>query len=91
MSFDLPQYSITGPAPDYSFEPACGERTLQQTPSSIRPTTETTFIRKSGSITVVLHNQEDGVRMPSYGRAALIAGSLLFDSNDSICEVVLQA
>jgi len=91
MGFDLPQYSTSGPAPDYSFKPACGERTLQRTPCAIRSTTETAFIRKSGKTTVVLYNQEDNVKMPSYGREALVAGSLLFDSSDSICEVVFEA
>lgn len=88
--FDLPRYSASVPAPDYSFEPLCGERTLEQTPRQTRPAPESTFIRRSGKSTVVLHNQEDNVRMPSYGRGAPIAGSVLFDSSSNVYEVVLE-
>lgn len=86
----LPRYSPSSPAPDYSVEPACGERTLEQTPRSTRPPPESTFIKKSGKTTVILHNQEAGASIPTYGRNATVAGSVLFDSADCISEVVLH-
>ncbi|KXN88093.1 hypothetical protein AN958_07552 [Leucoagaricus sp. SymC.cos] len=88
---ELPRYSASVPIPDYSFEPRCGERTLEQTPRSSRPLPEATYIRQSGGTTVVLHNQEAGAKRPTYGREATIAGSALFESSDRVSEVSLEA
>lgn len=90
IDLELPRYSASVPTPDYSFEPGCGERTLEETPRSLRPVTESTYIKQSGKTTVVLHNQEENARMPSYGREGAISGSVLFDSSDNICEVGLE-
>lgn len=90
MDYELPQYSPSVPAPDYTFEPACGEWVLEYTPRSTQPAPESTFIKQAGKITVVLHNQEENATTPSYGRGATVAGSVLLDSSDNICEVVLK-
>ncbi|KAF9444328.1 hypothetical protein P691DRAFT_807517 [Macrolepiota fuliginosa MF-IS2] len=87
---DLPRYSPSAPVPDYSFEPTCGERILERTPRSVRPTPESTFVKSVGKTTVVLHNQEENAAIPTYGRTATISGSVLFDSDDRTCEVVLK-
>lgn len=90
MEFELPRYSATAPAPDYSYEPGCGERTLQQAPRSSRQVANSSLIKHSGKTTVVLHNQVERAKIPSYGRGAAISGSLLFDTSDNISEVALQ-
>ncbi len=89
-NYDLPQYSPSLAAPDYSFEPSCGEYTLQVTPRAIRPPPESTWIKRAGKATVVLHNQEENTKVPSYGRGGSVAGSILFDYNERICKVVLK-
>ncbi|KAJ3570108.1 hypothetical protein NP233_g4618 [Leucocoprinus birnbaumii] len=91
MEFQLPQYSPSAPAPGYSCQPACGELSLEQTPRQARPVAESTFIRRCGKSTLaVLYNQEENIKLPAYGREAPIAGSILFDSADDVCEVVLE-
>lgn len=79
----LPHYSPSRAAPAYSFEPICGERTLQLTPRT-RPLPESTYIKRSGKTTVVLHNQEENAKIPTYGRGGTIAGSVLFDHSEQI-------
>jgi hypothetical protein len=90
MDLEPPRYSTSIPAPEYSVEPICGERTLQQTPRSSQPVAESTYIRHSRKTTVVLHNQEENAKMPSYGRGASITGSVLFESDDSVSKVVVE-
>lgn len=89
MDLNLPQYSPSRAAPEYSFEPTCGECTLQLTPRT-RPLPESTYIKRSGKTTVVLHNQEENARVPTYGRGGTIAGSILLDHNEHIHRVILK-
>jgi hypothetical protein len=90
FSLKLPQYSPSVSAPSYSFEPTCGERTLEVTPRPLRLLAESIYIKQSGKTTVILHNQEENVKIPSYGREGAISGSGLFHSSNDICEVVLE-
>lgn len=88
----LPSYSPSLPSPSYSCEPACDEQRLDHTPRPVRlrsaPTG--TFIKKSGKLTLVLYDQEDGVDIPSYGRMGSVVGTLCLDNPDPVVEVVLK-
>lgn len=86
-----PSYSPSLPAPKYSCEPSCDEQRLEQTPrSGRRPTPTGTFVRKSGKATLVLNDQEDNARQPSYGRHGVISGTLILEEYSSVSEVVLK-
>ncbi|RXW25356.1 hypothetical protein EST38_g505 [Candolleomyces aberdarensis] len=89
LRLDLPSYSPSVPAPQYSYEPACDEQRLQLTPSSSagHRTPTGTFIKKSGKTTVVLTDQEEGTDSPSYGRYGNINGTLLLDESETVTEV----
>jgi len=91
-SNDLPAYSPTAPSPSYSLDPVCGEQRLQLTPRSrsLRATPTSTFVRKSGKTTIVLYDQEQDARSPSYGRLANIAGSLCLDESENVIGVTLK-
>ncbi|TFK40753.1 hypothetical protein BDQ12DRAFT_601824 [Crucibulum laeve] len=88
----LPSYSPSVPAPLYSSEPACGELLLEHTPRSrsLRPPPTSSFIKKMGSVTLVLNEQEENVDMPSYGRHAVISGTVCFGECHTTAEVIIQ-
>lgn len=86
----LPTYSPSSPAPSYSCEPACGEQTLQHTPSNARPTPAFVFIKTAGKTTVVLNDQEESAEIPSYGRQGLVNGTICFQNPENISEVVIK-
>ncbi|PFH53411.1 hypothetical protein AMATHDRAFT_137845 [Amanita thiersii Skay4041] len=88
----LPCYSPSIPAPPYSLEPSCGEQRLGQTLRSGRsrlPLTST-IIKKQGKITAVLDGQEVGADTPSYGRQAVIRGTLCFNDSEKNSHVAIK-
>ena len=91
-SSDLPAYSPTAPSPSYSLDPTCGEQRLQLTPRSrsLHRTPTSTFVRKSGKTTIVLYDQEQDTRTPSYGRSANISGSLCLDESENVTGVTIK-
>lgn len=91
MPLDLPSYSAAVPAPKYSFEPACDEQRLQLTPqTSLARTPTGTFIKSSGKTTVVLLDQEENAKNPSYGRRGPINGTILLEEPDTVTEVEIK-
>jgi hypothetical protein len=91
-SSELPSYSPSAPLPSYSCELSCGERRLEHTPRSRSAHSQpsTVFIKKAGKTTVILNEQHEGVAVPSYGRRALITGSLILEQSEGILEVVIK-
>ena len=89
-TLDLPSYTPSAPLPCYSLDLACGERRLEHTPrtaaSSSTPTA--TFVRQAGTVTVSLNDQEEGARIPTYGRRAVISGSICLERPENVLEVV---
>ncbi|KAF7299706.1 hypothetical protein HMN09_00976200 [Mycena chlorophos] len=75
----LPLYSPSLPSPCYSVDPAYDETILDVSPyhRSTRMLPTGVFTKQSGSATVVLLNQHAGVRTPTYGRGALVKGTLM--------------
>jgi len=92
MEFELPSYSPSSPLPSYSCELSCGERRLEHTPRSrsARLQPSSVFLKKAGKTTIILNEQHEGVTVPSYGRQALITGSLVFEQSETILEVVIK-
>ncbi|KAK0202040.1 hypothetical protein DFS33DRAFT_1386328 [Desarmillaria ectypa] len=85
-----PPYSKTVPPPHYSCDPSQGERRVEHTPRSGPRVPSGTFIKKRGSLTVVLTEQEDGTTSPAYGREADIHGALLLEKVDAILHVNIK-
>jgi len=92
MEFELPSYSPSSPLPSYSCELSCGERRLEHTPRSrsARLQPSSVFLKKAGKTTIILNEQHEGVIVPSYGRQALVTGSLVLEQSESILEVVIK-
>jgi len=89
---ELPSYSPLMPLPSYSCELSFGERRLEHTPRShlARQQPTSVFIQKAGKTTVILNEQHEGATIPSYGRQALISGSLVLEQSESIVEVAIK-
>jgi len=89
---ELPNYSPSSPLPSYSCELSFGERRLEHTPRShfARQQPTSVFIQKAGKTTVILNDQHEGATVPSYGRQALISGSLVLEQSESIVEVAIK-
>ena len=86
----LPLYAEASSPPSYSCDPVHGEERIEHTPS-IRGSHPTgTFVKKHGSVTVVLHDQEDGATTPTFGRRSKINGVLLLDKNEETSRVTVQ-
>jgi len=83
----LPIYTSSVSLPSYTHELASGERRLQHSPRSNvhRPTS--VFIKKSRKAAVVLNNQEEGARIPTFGRASVISGFISLEDRHNILEV----
>ncbi|GLB38618.1 hypothetical protein LshimejAT787_0504830 [Lyophyllum shimeji] len=74
----------------YSYEPACGERTLQCTPRQTIPVPSGAYTNKGGGITVTLFEQPHGVDMPIYGRRGTIHGTVYLEDLDRITQVSVK-
>lgn len=69
--------------PTYSLDLMSGEQTVEYTPNG-------TFIKKVGSSTLFLANQEAAASIPCYGRHAAFEGSIRLDHSANIVEVYLK-
>lgn len=87
----LPEYSPSPPAPAYSFEPSADEQRLDLTPrQGMNGPLSSTFVKRLSKATLVLHDQEDDVRIPSYGRNSVVRGELCIDNSANITDVVVK-
>ncbi|KAF9492018.1 hypothetical protein BDN71DRAFT_1509816 [Pleurotus eryngii] len=88
----LPEYSPSSPAPEYSDELLLGEERLEHTPrpDRLRPTPTGVFVKKAGRTSIVLNEQEDGVRIPSYGRHAVVSGAVCLENPSIVEEVTVK-
>ncbi|KAJ7091988.1 hypothetical protein B0H15DRAFT_834928 [Mycena belliarum] len=84
MVFPPPSYSPLTPCPIYSTSPRSNEHTLQHTPLSGHARSTETFIRTEDSITVILNGQKENTGRLTFGRGALISGSLLLESAETV-------
>jgi len=86
----LPLYTPSVPSPEYSYDPAYDERTLQSTPSIHHPPPTGTYTKKSRKVTVTLFEQEDDAKIPTFGRRGLITGTIYLENHELIYRVVLK-
>lgn len=95
----LPTYSdcvlvspdASGPSlpPTYSTVPYAGEETVAFTPRvGIAPPTGT-FKRDWPQATLILKDQEEGTRLPTYGRNARIVGELGVKNVETVARVTV--
>ncbi|KAJ7143428.1 hypothetical protein C8R43DRAFT_891698 [Mycena crocata] len=89
MTFPPPVYSPSIPCPSYSATPDRNERIVQYTPLPHRSRPTATFIRKEHNITVVLDGQKENSQLPSFGRGALLTGTLLLESHETVAAVTI--
>lgn len=87
----LPSYSPSSASPRYSPEPLEDEQRLDFVARKLSEGTPTTvFVKKSGSVTLLLSEQESGVVLPSYTRTGIVRGELLFDDEATVHSVVIK-
>lgn len=90
-----PCYSPSAATPAYSPSPHADERRLAITTRGGRgPGARTGVFRvahKRAGLALVLHNQDEGeVRIPSFGRHALVAGTLALASGEGVLRVEVE-
>lgn len=91
LNTTLPGYSPSSPAPSYSSTLANDEQRLEHTPRSrARQTPVGIFTKSSGSITVVLEDQEPNATCPSYGRQAAVRGTVILERSEAASEIVVE-
>ncbi|KAJ7723341.1 hypothetical protein DFH07DRAFT_759527 [Mycena maculata] len=93
-SHELPIYSPSTPSPSYSQDPANDETRLNFSPRILvgaRPLPTGLFTKAYGSATVVLLDQEENTRVPSYRRRGTVRGSLILERDmGRILEIVAK-
>ncbi|KAJ6562878.1 hypothetical protein DFH09DRAFT_1479060 [Mycena vulgaris] len=85
----LPPYSPSPAVPSYSPEPAHDEQRVEHTPRTrLHPTGN--YIAKSGRDAVVLTEQEENAKLPTYGRHASINGFVTLEDRETVSQIVLK-
>ncbi|KAJ6501815.1 hypothetical protein DFH09DRAFT_1441489 [Mycena vulgaris] len=88
----LPPYSPSPAVPSYSPDPAHDEQRVEHTPGRTtrlpRPTGN--YIAKCGRDAVVLIEQEENAKLPTYGRHASIKGFVTLEDRETVSEIVLK-
>ncbi|TCD70789.1 hypothetical protein EIP91_001820 [Steccherinum ochraceum] len=87
----LPSYSPSTDAPRYSPEPHDDEHRLvfvaRKQPDS-NPTSS--FVKKSGNVTVLLSGQESGAALPCYTRHGIVQGEILLEEEATVLSVEIK-
>lgn len=86
-----PSYAFDFPIPDYSAEPGVDEERLEYRESRWQYTRPSgVFVHEQNGITIILNNQEDKTRVPTFGRRSKVEGTLVVESPESVLEVTLK-
>ncbi|KAJ6501830.1 hypothetical protein DFH09DRAFT_1441523, partial [Mycena vulgaris] len=86
----LPPYSPSPAVPSYSSDPAHDEQRVEHTPGRTRLCPTGNYIAKSGHDAVVLTEQEENAKLPTYGRTASINGFVTLKDRETVSEIVLK-
>ena len=86
----LPTYAPSAPSPNYTCEPTNGEETLQRTPSLGLPPLTGTYTKESEKVVITLFDQEENVKLPTYGRQGLISGTIHLDDSQLVLRVIVK-
>lgn len=76
--------------PIYSTQPHEDEETIASTPRVGLTTPQGTFIRQWGQATLILKDQEDGARLPTYNRHGRIIGEVGLKNTDKVIRVTAK-
>jgi hypothetical protein len=91
MSIDSPPYSQSTPAPSYSAEPLENEERLEYTSRPRRHRLPTgKFTLSSGTITLVLNEQDSDASVPLYRQNGLVCGSVSIENCRNVASVSLK-
>lgn len=85
----LPTYSPSNPSPEYTSEPSQDETSLQITPRHRRRRSED-YVKQTRVGKIVLKDQDEGVSIPSYGRASVITGDIHLENQNNISSVFVK-
>ncbi|TEB39630.1 hypothetical protein FA13DRAFT_1618864 [Coprinellus micaceus] len=91
LAHSLPAYTPSPPAPNYSHQPACGERSLQHSlGAGFRfRNPDHMFVKTTGKYAITLRGQEPGIRTPWYGRDEIINGFVSIEDPERVTSVEL--
>jgi hypothetical protein len=91
MSIESPPYSQSTPAPSYSAEPLENEERLEYTSRPRRHRLPTgKFTLSSGTITLVLNEQDSDASVPLYRQNGLVCGSVSIENCRNVASVSLK-
>ncbi|KAJ6542819.1 hypothetical protein B0H19DRAFT_957893 [Mycena capillaripes] len=85
----LPPYSPPPPVPSYSPEPAHDERRVDHTPRA-HSLPAGNYIKKLGSDTVILTEQDGTAEFPTYRRHGSVSGFITLEDRETVSEIVLR-
>ena len=91
LAHSLPAYTPSLPAPNYSHQPACGERSLQHSLGvGFRfRNPEHTFVKNCSKCAITLRGQDPGIKTPWYGRDEVINGFVSIEDPERVTSVDL--
>lgn len=89
MSIELPAYSPSFPAPEYTSEPLLDESRLQITPKRHRRHWSE-YMKQTSLGNVIFKDQEDGISIPTYGRGCDISGDIVLENQHHITTVFVK-
>jgi len=55
-----------------------------------RPPPTGTFTKKMGKVKVILFDQEDDAKIPTYGQRGLVTGKIYLENHELILSVILE-
>ncbi|KAH9485031.1 hypothetical protein JR316_0001935 [Psilocybe cubensis] len=91
LSVDVGRPAAPSPDPPvYSTQPHEDEETVASTPRVGSITPQGTFIRQWGQATLILKDQENGARLPTYSRNGRITGEIELKNTDKIIRVTAK-
>ena len=76
--------------PCYSVQPREDEEVVAFTPRMYNNVPQGTFIRRWPQATLILKDQEEGARLPTYGRNGRIIGELGLKNTEKIIKVTVK-
>lgn len=85
----LPQYTPSAGAPEYAAEPQEDELRLAFVDFVPAATQQVPFECRSGDISMILRDQEPGIKFPTYAQNAIVRGQVSVVESD-ILSVILE-
>ncbi|KAH7927816.1 hypothetical protein BV22DRAFT_1060342 [Leucogyrophana mollusca] len=89
---DLPSYTPSNPAPDYSSQPLPGERCIQKSPrqSLLLHLGSSSFSFKEHKIALTLRDCREEEGLPTYGLCSSVLGEVALEQRDRVLSVTVK-